>query len=213
MKCNTVKKQAKTTLNHLHSWGRIHSEIRARRDHMVMEGRLKQQKLENRYKLEARLHDLEVEWSGGPETMDEALSRIHQREAAALRRERAMAYAFSHQWRANSNPNLGVGNHNLSNAYWGWSWTDRWIAARPWESRVPVQLSPKKAQGRETCKSSRTINFPITKARVSIKTISPSEKAARKAQKLSCEAAEKIATRKVISKAEEAKTKEGAILS
>lgn len=60
MKCNTVKKQAKTTLNHLHSWGRIHSEIRARRDHMVMEGRLKQQKLENRYKLEARLHDLEV---------------------------------------------------------------------------------------------------------------------------------------------------------
>lgn len=117
------------------------------------------------------------------------------------------------QWRANSIPNLGVGNHNFSNAYWGWSWTDRWIAARPWESRVPVQLSPKKAQGRETCKSSRTISFPITKARVSIKTISPSEKAARKAQKLSREAAEKIATRKVISKAEEAKTKEGAILS
>ncbi|CAI9760164.1 unnamed protein product [Fraxinus pennsylvanica] len=173
MQCNTVKKQAKITLNHLHSWGRIQAEIRARRVHMVMEGRLKQKKLENQLKLEARLHGLEVEWSGGHKTMDEALSRIHQREAAALRRERAMAYAFSHQWRVNSNPNLGAGNHNLSNANWGWSWMDRWIAARPWESRVTVQLSPKKAQSRETSE----------------------------------------ATQKVISKAEEAKTKEGAVLS
>lgn len=39
----------------------------------------------------------QVEWSGGPETMEEILSRIQQREEAATKRERAMAYAFSHQ--------------------------------------------------------------------------------------------------------------------
>lgn len=38
-----------------------------------------------------------MEWSNGPETMEEVLSRIHLREEAAVKRERAMAYAFSHQ--------------------------------------------------------------------------------------------------------------------
>jgi len=38
-----------------------------------------------------------VEWCSGSETMEEILSRIHQREEAAIKRERAMAYAFSHQ--------------------------------------------------------------------------------------------------------------------
>ena len=38
-----------------------------------------------------------VEWCGGSDTMEEILSRIQQREEAAVKRERAMAYAFSHQ--------------------------------------------------------------------------------------------------------------------
>lgn len=46
-----------------------------------------------------------MEWSGGSDTMDRALSRIHQREEAALKRERAMAYAFTHQV-CNSNVDL-----------------------------------------------------------------------------------------------------------
>ncbi|KAF2303246.1 hypothetical protein GH714_015791 [Hevea brasiliensis] len=65
---------------------------------MVMEGRLRQKKLQNQLKLEAKLHDLEVEWCGGSDTREEILARIHQREEAAVKRERAMAYAFSHQW-------------------------------------------------------------------------------------------------------------------
>ena len=39
----------------------------------------------------------QVEWCGGSDTMEEILSRIQQREEAAVKRERAMAYAFSHQ--------------------------------------------------------------------------------------------------------------------
>ncbi|PHU04383.1 hypothetical protein BC332_25205, partial [Capsicum chinense] len=93
----SVRKQASTTLSALHSWNRIQSDIRARRVRMVIEGRLKQKKLENQLKLEAKLHNFEVEWNGGPETMEVVLSRIHQREAAAVKRERTMAYAFSHQ--------------------------------------------------------------------------------------------------------------------
>ncbi|XP_044496969.1 protein IQ-DOMAIN 9-like isoform X2 [Mangifera indica] len=156
-----VKNQASTTLSNLHAWSKIQGEIHARRLNMVMEGRLKQKKLENQLKLEAKLHDLEVEWSGGSETMDEILSRIQEREEASIKRERAMAYAFSHQWRANSDP-LGFRKYELGKSDWGWSWKERWIAARPWESRVPPKLiSPKKVQLKQVNKVGENMNSPF----------------------------------------------------
>ncbi|KAL0442685.1 UNVERIFIED_CONTAM: protein IQ-DOMAIN 1 [Sesamum latifolium] len=206
---DSVLKQASTTLSRLHSWSRIQAQIRARRVHMVLEGRLRQKKLENQLKLEAKLHDLEVEWSGGSETIDEALARIHQREAAAVKRERAMAYAFSHQWRANSNPSFGSGNEELSKANWGWSWKDRWIAARPWESRVAASESPKKSQSRQPNKTTKIMISPSSKAPDKVKLISPTGKPVRKARKLSYEGAQKISTKKVSPKAEEKKTRNG----
>jgi len=44
----------------------------------------------------------QVEWCGGPETMEEIVSRMQQREEATNKRERAMAYAFYHQVRLNT---------------------------------------------------------------------------------------------------------------
>ncbi|KAK1382198.1 Protein IQ-DOMAIN 1 [Heracleum sosnowskyi] len=140
---SSSKKQASVTLKYLHTWSRLQTEIRARRASMTVEARIKQRKVESQLKLETKLHDLEVEWSNGTETMEEVLARIHLREEAAVKRERAMAYAFSHQWRASSNPALG--NYELGKAIWGWSWMERWVAARPWESRALVQSNPKKA--------------------------------------------------------------------
>ncbi|XP_030479020.2 protein IQ-DOMAIN 10 [Cannabis sativa] len=145
---HTVKDQTMSALNHIHSWSRIQDQIRARRLCMVKEARIKQKKLENQIKLEAKIHQLEVEWCGGSETMEEILSRIQQREEAAIKRERAMAYAFLHQWRANSSQYLGQVSFGLGKEDWGWSWVERWVAARPWEIRVvsyPTNL--KKIQG------------------------------------------------------------------
>jgi hypothetical protein len=55
-----TQKQASSTLSHIHSWSNIQAQIRARRHHMVTEGRIKQKKLENQLKLEARLQEIEV---------------------------------------------------------------------------------------------------------------------------------------------------------
>lgn len=57
---HSVKKQASNTLSNIRAWSKIQGEIRARLLNMVMEGRLKQKKLEHQLKLEAKLHDLEV---------------------------------------------------------------------------------------------------------------------------------------------------------
>ncbi|XWS18479.1 hypothetical protein CRYUN_Cryun32bG0047100 [Craigia yunnanensis] len=94
---HSIKNQATTALNYLHSWSNMQAEIRACRLCMVTEGRLRQKKIANELKLEAKLHDLEVEWSGSPETMEEILTKIHLREEAAVKLERTMAYAFLHQ--------------------------------------------------------------------------------------------------------------------
>ncbi|XP_009803285.1 protein IQ-DOMAIN 9 [Nicotiana tabacum] len=190
----SVKKQASSALNYIHSWNRMQTEIIDRRVRMVTEGRLERKKLENQLKLEAKLQNLEVEWSGGPETMEVILARIHQREEAATKRERAMAYAFSHQWRANSSPVFGSGNHEMSKANWGWSWTDRWVAARPWESRVPVHTSPKKVNGKasKTTKSSTT---PTKKTPISVKSSLPNGKVTVKAKKPNEVAAQKVSSK------------------
>ncbi|XP_065879893.1 protein IQ-DOMAIN 9 isoform X2 [Euphorbia lathyris] len=184
----SVKKQATTTLNHLHSWSNIQSQIRARRQCMVTEDRLRQKKLENQLKLEAKIHDLELEWSGGSETMEETLARIHQREEAAVKRERAMAYAFSHQWRANSSQYLGLVNYEFGKANWGWSWKERWIAARPWEIQVPAprSISPKQVQHKQAKKGGKSTNSsPTAKTPNSSKLPLSNGKGTAKARRLS----------------------------
>ncbi|CAK9324319.1 unnamed protein product [Citrullus colocynthis] len=49
----------KQVLSFIHSWSRMQQEIRARRLCMVTEYRVKQKKLENQLKLEAKIHELE----------------------------------------------------------------------------------------------------------------------------------------------------------
>ncbi|KAK4259680.1 hypothetical protein QN277_005988 [Acacia crassicarpa] len=174
----SVKKQADTTLSYLHEWSKIQSEIRARRICMVTEDRVRRKKLLSQQKLEAKLHDLEVEWCGGPETMEEILARIHYREEAAVKRERALAYAFSHQWRSNSSQNQGLGNYELNRGNWGWSWKDRWIAARPWESRV-TNTPLRKAQTKQASKVLKDKNSTTPTSAVSVKPTAVYPKARR----------------------------------
>lgn len=178
-----VKKQAAVTLKYLHSWSKIQSQIKARRVGMVMESRLMHKRLENQQKLEAKLHDIEVEWNGGAETKDEILGRIHQREEATIKRERALAYAFSHQWKAEGKTQW-LGGYELGNTNWGWSWKERWIAVRPWEVRH--SLTPKKPRSLKTvcCKSETKSNSPAKRV-TSVSAKAPASGAAVKPRRLS----------------------------
>ncbi|KAK1424768.1 hypothetical protein QVD17_20106 [Tagetes erecta] len=147
------KKQTSNTLRNLQSWSRIQAQITTRRLTMVEDSGMKQKKIENQLRVDAKARDFEAEWKGSHHTMTEALARAKQREEATIKRERAMAYAFSHQWRAHSNSNLGITDSNLATYNWGWSWMERWIAARPWESRARDGSTPKKVNSPPNKKS------------------------------------------------------------
>ncbi|XP_065862001.1 protein IQ-DOMAIN 10 isoform X2 [Euphorbia lathyris] len=175
---NDTQKQASSALSCIHSWSYVQAQVKARRHHMVTEGRIKQRKLENQLKLEAKLQELEVEWCGGSETMEDILFRMQQREAASVKRERAMAYAFSHQWRANPTQYLGQAYYSIGKENWGWSWKERWIAARPWEIRI--EAHPKKEHSRQVSKSEMKITtLPAKPALSSAKANSVAETSAR----------------------------------
>lgn len=86
------------------------------------------------------------------------------------------------QWRANSNTVSASGNNEMGKANWGWSWTDRWVAARPWESRVLVHASPKKVNDKAS-KTTKSITSPTKKTPISVKLTYPNGKGTIKAKK------------------------------
>lgn len=55
-----MKEQATVAISYIHAWCRIQEQIRERRQCMVKEARIRQKKLENQLRLDAKLHELEV---------------------------------------------------------------------------------------------------------------------------------------------------------
>ncbi|CAA7397432.1 unnamed protein product [Spirodela intermedia] len=153
-----VRGQASSTMSCVQSWTKIQSEISARRRSLVIERRSREKRFDSQSKPGDKLHDPELaEWRGGPETREEMLARTRQRKEAAAKRERAMAYAFAHQWRANA------GEKKLGHQFvyeqgedgWSWSWMDRWVAARPWEPRPPQPPAAAAAEKPSPAKTTR----------------------------------------------------------
>uniref|UniRef100_A0ACD5TG56 Uncharacterized protein n=1 Tax=Avena sativa TaxID=4498 RepID=A0ACD5TG56_AVESA len=90
-------------------------------------------------------------WDHSHQSKEQMEATVAMRQEAASRRQKALSYAFSHQWR-NRNPAsapapsgrapppqsqhpamyMDTGCPN-----WGWSWSERWAAAaRPWECQT-----------------------------------------------------------------------------
>lgn len=65
------------------------------------------------------------------------------------------------QWRASSNQYFGQSYYDLGKESWGWSWKERWVAARPWEKPNSVNTIKKVETKRKT---TEITSLPTTKA-------------------------------------------------
>ncbi|XP_074572955.1 protein IQ-DOMAIN 3-like [Curcuma longa] len=84
-------------------------------------------------------------WDHGSQSKEQAEAKQSNRKEAALRRERALAYAFSHKWRSSSKSTVPAMNLNdrsgkfvgqePRNPQLGWSWLARLMAGKPWETQ------------------------------------------------------------------------------
>lgn len=129
-----VRKQAAATLRCVHALVRVQARVRARRVRMSDEGQAVQRQLQRRK--QAPLPS--GEWDNSPATPEQMEAKAHYRQVAAMKRERALAYAFSEQLRrcAPKQDSIVI-DCKGDKSEWGWRWLDRWMAARPWESSFP----------------------------------------------------------------------------
>ncbi|KAL3698367.1 hypothetical protein R1sor_012443 [Riccia sorocarpa] len=139
---HAVRRQAAITLRCMQALVRVQARVRARRVRMSTEGQAVRRKIDQHRRREAARRAAEEGWCGTTGSVEEIQSKLEQKQIGAIKRERAMAYAFSHQWRASSRPQPVYFNEaGEDNRHWGWSWMERWMAARPWEHRTPVSVS------------------------------------------------------------------------
>lgn len=131
---NACKRQATTTLRCMQTLARVQSQIRSRRIRMTEENQALQRQL--LLKREKELESLRMggEWDDSLQSKAQIEASLASKQEAAIRRERALAYAFTHQGR-NSSKSANPMFMDPNNPQWGWSWLERWMATRPWESR------------------------------------------------------------------------------
>lgn len=130
-----VRRQAGTTLRCVQALVRVQACVRARRVRMSEEGQAVQQKLEQRRQLDARPRKSMEGWNSSTGTLQDLEAKLQSRQEAAAKRERALAYAFSRQlWKSAQKQNSLVIGGAHDESHWGWSWLERWMAARPWET-------------------------------------------------------------------------------
>ncbi|KAL2331871.1 hypothetical protein Fmac_019452 [Flemingia macrophylla] len=132
---HAVRKQAAITLRCMQALVRVQARVRARRVCMALETQSTQQKLQQNLANEARVREIEEGWCDSVGSVEEIQAKILKRQEAAAKRERAMAYALSHQWQAGSRQQPVSSGFEPDKNSWGWNWLERWMAVRPWENR------------------------------------------------------------------------------
>ncbi|KAK7290978.1 hypothetical protein RIF29_05798 [Crotalaria pallida] len=179
-----VRKQAAVTLRCMQALVRVQARVRARRVRMSIEGQAVQEMLNQRRTKAQLLKQAEEGWCDSKGTLQDVKTKLQMRQEGAFKRERAIAYSLCHkQWRSTPISNSrtkaslsSLNSYEIDKANWGWSWLERWMAAKPWETRLMEQTHadasdktpPKKSvMNSSNSKSSEPCSVKVRKNNVS----------------------------------------------
>ncbi|CAN0926823.1 Protein IQ-DOMAIN 2 [Linum grandiflorum] len=132
MEGSTVKRQAVHTLRCMQTLSRVQTQIHSRRVRMSEENQALQRQLLQKHAKELESLRMKEQWDDSLQSKEKIESNLLSKYEATMRRERALAYAFSHQQslknpsRSNTTMFMTPGNPS-----WGWSWLERWMSAHP----------------------------------------------------------------------------------
>ncbi|XP_048502656.1 protein IQ-DOMAIN 17 isoform X2 [Beta vulgaris subsp. vulgaris] len=144
---HNVRKQAKMTLKCMQALVRVQARVldqRMRLSHdgsrkstfsdtnSIVESRYLQDIAERRSLSHSREpSSLADDWDERPHTIEEVKAMLQNRKDAALKREKSLSHAFSHQmWRSDRS---SVGEEELEEKP---RWLDRWMATKQWDSSI-----------------------------------------------------------------------------
>ncbi|KAE8687822.1 hypothetical protein F3Y22_tig00111008pilonHSYRG00237 [Hibiscus syriacus] len=159
-----VRKQAAVTLRCMQALVRVQARVRARRVRMSIEGQAVRKMLEGRRSKDDVLKQAEDGWCDSEGTVEDVKTKLQMRQKGAFKRERTLAYSLAQkQWRSktslSSRTNSSIPylkNQDFDKNSWGWNWLERWMAARPWETRLmePSHSDPAESTLSKTCSES-----------------------------------------------------------
>ncbi|XP_022925990.1 protein IQ-DOMAIN 1-like [Cucurbita moschata] len=131
MESSTVKRQASNTLRCMQTLARVQSQIQFRRVRMLEENQALQKQLLQKHAKDLESLRIGEEWDDSLQSKEQIEAGLLSKYEAATRRERALAYAFTHQqtWK-NSARSVNPAFMDPTNPTWGWSWLERWSGAR-----------------------------------------------------------------------------------
>ncbi|KAF8069744.1 hypothetical protein N665_1137s0012 [Sinapis alba] len=136
-----VQRQAAKTLRSMQTFTRVQSKIQSRRIRMAEENQTRHKQL-----LQKHAKELRGSKNGGNRNLnnqskEKVEAGLLNKHEATMRRERALAYASTHQQqylKSNLKPTntMFMDPNNLT---WGWSLLERWTADPSWESSEKEQ--------------------------------------------------------------------------
>ncbi|MBA0857990.1 hypothetical protein Goshw_019852 [Gossypium schwendimanii] len=131
-----VKRQAASTLRCMQTLSRLQCQVRIRRTRMTEENQALQRQLLQKHAKEIVNLQMGEDWDDSLQSKEQIEASLLSKHEAAMRRERAMAYSFTHQqtWK-NASRSMNPLFMDPKNPSWGWSWLERWMAAQPQEGR------------------------------------------------------------------------------
>ncbi|TYI44679.1 hypothetical protein ES332_A01G254500v1 [Gossypium tomentosum] len=142
-----VKRQVTSTLRCMQTLSRVQCQIRMRRIRMTEENQALQRQILQKHAKELVNLQMGEDWDDSLQSKEQIEASLLSKHEAAMRRERAMAYSFTHQqtWK-NGSKSMNPLFMDMNNLTWGWSWLERWMAARPWEGRGVTGKEPNNDQ-------------------------------------------------------------------
>ncbi|KAL7617387.1 hypothetical protein Lser_V15G02098 [Lactuca serriola] len=132
----TANRQIANTLKSMQNLSRVQCQINSRRIRMSEENQTLQRQLLQKQAKELESLQMGEDWNDSLQSKEQIEAKLLSKYEATMRRERAMAYSFSHQqpWKKSSRT-TNLLFMDPTNPQWGWSWLERYMAGRAWNPR------------------------------------------------------------------------------
>ncbi|URE42503.1 IQ calmodulin-binding motif [Musa troglodytarum] len=139
---SAVGSQTANMVRRLQAMAVVQAQVRSRRMRMAEEHQALLRQLQLKQEREQQKAKI-GEWNDSPRSKEQIEAKLLDRQEAASRRERALAYAFAHQGKSSSK-SLTPMFIDLNNLQWGWSLSERLTAAGPQEKHGHDAVKPKR---------------------------------------------------------------------
>lgn len=165
---HAVRRQTTETLQCMQALVKAQARVRARQVCVALENQVARKKIPEQDDHEYHAREVEGGWCGSIGSMEEMQAKALKRQEAAAKRERAMAYALTHQRQAGSKQQKSTSLQclELDDNHWGSNWLDRWMAVRPWENRLLDNNAKESMPSHEDKLGEETKSQIIPKAKV-----------------------------------------------